>query len=296
MTLCDYGSRFYDPVIARWGHIDPKAELYFQITPYAYAANTPVNAIDPDGHLVIFVNGQHAGSGGTPGYWGGFNRAVQQHFNDYNQNYADNYVSGGSTDVYMKGAVNGALYIDGGLGGWSNTFNHWGSTPSNLNVDDRLVAGYEHSGIDVGDLINSLQRTNGVITESIKVVAHSMGAAYARGLIASIVEYVKAHPEETRGLSITEYDFAAFQQNELPAPDQGVTLYQFDNKGDAVVDGTFGRMNNSHHAHEKGRDEKGSNDNVNPKGGHSITDFMKAVSGLAPGKYKYENGQFVKTD
>ncbi|MDB5150143.1 MAG: hypothetical protein JWQ57_4163 [Mucilaginibacter sp.] len=36
----DYGARFYDPVIARWGHIDPKSELYFSITPYAYAANT----------------------------------------------------------------------------------------------------------------------------------------------------------------------------------------------------------------------------------------------------------------
>ncbi len=268
--------------------------MYFSITPYAYAANTPVNAIDPDGHLVIFVAGQNAGSGNGPGYWGGFDKAVQNHFHDVNQNYADNYVSGGSTDVYTKGAVNGSLYLDGAIGGWGNTFNHWGTTPFNLNVDDRLVAGYEHSGVDVGDLINSLARTNGVITESIKVIAHSLGAAYARGLIASIVEYAKAHPEECRGLSITEYDFAAFQQNELPAPDPGVTLYQFDNVGDNVVDGFVGSINNSHHAHEKGRDEKGSKDNVNSKGGHSITDFMSEVSKLAPGKYKYEDGKFVK--
>lgn len=81
--------------------------MYFQITPYA--ANTPVNAIDPDGHLVIFVNGQNAGTGGTPAYWGGFSGAVQRHFNDYNQNYEDHYLSGGSTDIYTKGAVTIAL-------------------------------------------------------------------------------------------------------------------------------------------------------------------------------------------
>jgi RHS repeat-associated protein len=293
----DYGARFYDPVIGRWQGIDNKAELYFQITPYAYAANNPASAVDRDGRLVIFVAGQNFGDGGGPSYWDGFDTKIREHFHDSNEWYYDHgiheptgYV--GTTD--LEGAVNGSLYIDGGLGGWSNTINHWGTTPSNLNVDDRLAAGYEHSGIDIGTLINSLKRTNGVITESIKIVAHSLGAAYARGLISAIVEYAKAHPEECQGLSITEYDFAAFQQNELPAPEQGVTLYQFDNVGDNVVDGFVGSANNSHHAHEKGRDEKGSNDNVNPKGGHSITDFLKAVSTLAPGKYKYVNGQFIK--
>ena len=37
--------------------IGAKSELYKNITPYAYAANTPVNAVDPDDHLVIFING-----------------------------------------------------------------------------------------------------------------------------------------------------------------------------------------------------------------------------------------------
>lgn len=198
--------------------------------------------------------------------------------------------------LVIPSAVDGSLYCDGALGGWGNTLNHWATTSFNLNADNRLTAGYEHSVIDIGDLINNLQRTNGVISESIKVVAHSLGAASARGLIASIVEYAKAHPDQCRGLSITEYDFAAFQQNELPAPDQGVTLYQFDNAGDNVVNGFLGSVNNSHHAHEKGRDEKGSKDNVNPKGGHAILDFKSEISKLAPGKYKYEDGKFVKID
>jgi hypothetical protein len=80
----------------------------------------------------------------------------------------------------------------------------------------------------------------------------------------------------------------------LPAPFPGVTLYRFDNFGDIVVGGFVGRINNSHHAHEKGRDKKSSKDNVNSKRGHSIVDFTSEVSKLAPGKYKYENNEFVK--
>ena len=113
------------------------------------------------------------------------------------------------------------------------------------------------------------------------------GAAYAKGFINAIIEYAKANPDKCRGLSITEYDFAAYQQNELSAI-KGVPLYQFDNFGDMVV----GKINSSH-AKENGR-EKESNDNVNPNGGHSIFDFMSIINNLQEGTYKFINGSFVK--
>lgn len=62
----DYGARFYDAQLGRWQKINGKAEMYQNITPYAYTANQPTNAIDPDGKLVIFINGMHVGTGGTP--------------------------------------------------------------------------------------------------------------------------------------------------------------------------------------------------------------------------------------
>jgi hypothetical protein len=45
----DYGARQYNPILARWDRIDPLAEEYYDVSPYVYCVNNPVNAIDPDG-------------------------------------------------------------------------------------------------------------------------------------------------------------------------------------------------------------------------------------------------------
>jgi RHS repeat-associated protein len=45
----DYGFRIYDPRIGRFLSIDPLFQSYPWYTPYQFAGNTPIQAIDLDG-------------------------------------------------------------------------------------------------------------------------------------------------------------------------------------------------------------------------------------------------------
>lgn len=45
----DYGFRIYDPRLARFLSVDPLNKQYPWYTPYQFAGNTPIQAIDVDG-------------------------------------------------------------------------------------------------------------------------------------------------------------------------------------------------------------------------------------------------------
>lgn len=47
--LYDYGARYYDPAIAKWGQVDPLAEEYAPYSPYKYVLGNPIRLTDPDG-------------------------------------------------------------------------------------------------------------------------------------------------------------------------------------------------------------------------------------------------------
>lgn len=49
----DYGARFLDPIPGRFTTIDPLAEKYYSLSPFAYCAGNPVNAVDVDGRIPV---------------------------------------------------------------------------------------------------------------------------------------------------------------------------------------------------------------------------------------------------
>ncbi len=44
-----FGARYYNPELSIWLSVDPMAEKYPSLSPYAYCANNPVMIVDPDG-------------------------------------------------------------------------------------------------------------------------------------------------------------------------------------------------------------------------------------------------------
>ena len=56
LNMYDFGARWYDVAgIPMWISVDPLAEKYYNISPYAYCAGNPVNAIDKGGKDITFL-------------------------------------------------------------------------------------------------------------------------------------------------------------------------------------------------------------------------------------------------
>jgi RHS repeat-associated protein len=55
LNLYDFEARTYDPSVGRLTSIDPLAEKYYSVSPYAYCFNNPVNAVDLHGDTITTV-------------------------------------------------------------------------------------------------------------------------------------------------------------------------------------------------------------------------------------------------
>jgi RHS repeat-associated protein len=56
LNIYDYGTRWYDPARIQFWTMDPLAEKYPWISPYAYCGNNPLRYIDPDGRDIWEIN------------------------------------------------------------------------------------------------------------------------------------------------------------------------------------------------------------------------------------------------
>lgn len=49
LNMYDFGARNYDAARGQWTTMDPRAENYYSISPYAYCGNNPISRFDPNG-------------------------------------------------------------------------------------------------------------------------------------------------------------------------------------------------------------------------------------------------------
>ena len=52
-----FGARYYDSdLMTGWLSVDPMADKYPNLSPYAYCANNPVKLVDPDGEDIYWLD------------------------------------------------------------------------------------------------------------------------------------------------------------------------------------------------------------------------------------------------
>jgi len=192
----DYGWRMYDASLRRWFNIDPMAEEYLPISPYAYCANNVVNAIDAEGKLVIFINGNHFGDGGKADYWGKWHISMTRSGPGISDAKISYFKYEFDKEVMKHLSEKNALYYDGSLGRNAPFTSH---KSKNRNPFVRDKEGYEKGLAEAASIVANLARDeDGNIMETIKIITHSMGGAYGQGFARAILEYLDRHNIDAR--------------------------------------------------------------------------------------------------
>jgi RHS repeat-associated protein len=164
-NLSYYGARYLDMKTSLWLNVDPLAEKYQFASSYSYCLNNPLNAVDPDGKRVIFVNGHWsrilgffgmAPSGSKESYWNFFSSKIITAARNFFGSKAD------ESDVF----VDGSSKFGGDMSG-----------------PDRVNAGYQYAKDNLETLTKGLKKD-----ETIKFVSHSEGGAYSAGMAKFLIE------------------------------------------------------------------------------------------------------------
>jgi RHS repeat-associated protein len=163
----DFGARIYDGRLGRWLGVDPLASKYPDASPFIFALNTPIRAKDPDGKLVIFING----------LWGWPNGVV----NCGREYWGDDWLKNAQKAI---GDSKPAKFYDGSVGGTSNIL-------LNNSMQYRINEGEKQGYSDAANIIAGMDKD-----ETIKIVTNSMGAAYERGFTKGFMRYANERLKE----------------------------------------------------------------------------------------------------
>ena len=150
---------------------------------------------------------------------------------------------------------------------------------NNSSAAYRMSRGQDQGELDAANIVKSISDKNGNLTETIKIITHSMGAAYAKGYVNALIEYFKKNNISTDFLEF-EADFAPYQPTKQKANSE-VKTYQFSHSKDLVA----GKDKIEGAEYMDTSDDK--------KQDHGINTFMDQIKNLPEGNYKIVNGQIV---
>ncbi len=273
----DFGARVYDARLGKWLSVDPLFNDYHFCSPFSFALNTPIQAIDPNGELVIFIGGMHNGTqGGESSYWRGTIQVPYHEYNPFDEEYRDEPSGYIERKVDMVSLLseqfrdNHYKFKDGSVGGAPNVSN-------NINPEFRYSAGMIDGVNDANSIIASLKRDeNGNIIETIKVVSHSMGGVYAKGYVLGVLAYAAAHKIEGVKFDI-ELDLAPFDAtHKRNTPIKGIPTF-VGQHGEDWVAGNDPSKYNSENTLNTDYDLYDYDDGLSA---HSILGFEKATSNI----------------
>jgi hypothetical protein len=167
---------------------------------------------------------------------------------------------------------NNAIFRDGSNGGFNNLFN-------NINPIKRMQYGTAQGKIDAAKILSMITDSKGNLKETIKIITHSMGTAYARGYVMELIKYFIKHGIPLNAIEF-EADFAPFQ-GELLDAHNSFPIYQFAHSKDPLAGNNPmpGAIN--------------MDTSMDKEQKHDIDTFGEQVSNLPSGNYKVVDGKIV---
>jgi RHS repeat-associated protein len=289
----DFGVRMYDPRTGRWNTLDRYSAKYPGDSPFSFALNTPISAVDPDGNLIIFIGGlrlserdrdqagsKHAGERG--GMTGIYNYDATGYWCEDKNSF------GRQADI--AGKFKERIQDDNAW--FTSGSSRWRSQPEDRKKEGMAKAEMFHAMVQSGEI--KLEAG-----ETIKIVSHSQGGAHAEGFAEQLLSYKDANGEPIYKIEVV-YNITPHQPEGIEKPAGVERSVQYSHPNDAISsdDPLWLPNGKSNIAPIKGVDEYDARDVLGGKGqpkaegpagnrgGHNVTD-NDFIFDIKPGEAGY---------